>query len=91
MQTPKRGILYLAVHNQLTKKAGINRILYRKEIFCILGRLFLVPKNLRDAVIKEMEDMKLLKKESRGVIKILKCNIDIHNDINKLYKMVGLY
>jgi len=86
----KRGILYLSVHNQLVKKIGVGRTLSRKEMFCILGRHFLVPKRLKNAVIEEMVNMDLLEKENGKTLIISKIDIDLEKDANKLYKQIGL-
>lgn len=91
MNKINRGILYLSLHNQLKKKFGIGRTITRKEFFCKLGKHSQVPKNLRYVVIKEMEEKKLIKIEDRDNISLLKCDIDLEKDINKLYELAGLY
>ena len=85
----KVGLLYISLHNQLVKKIGVNRTISRKDFFCIIGKHFLVPKNLRMVVIKEMENKNLIKQTSQEII-ILKQEYDLENNINKFYKMVGL-
>lgn len=86
----KVGLLYLSLHNQLIKQVGVNKIISRKEFFCIIGKHFLVPKNLRMVVIKEMENRSLIKQENKEII-ILKPMYDLENDINKFYQMAGLF
>lgn len=73
----KFGLLYLSLHNQLVKKVGINRTITRKEFFCILGKHFLIPKSVKPLVIKEMEARKLIIKENKEEIKVLKCNVNL--------------
>ncbi len=85
------GLLYLSLHNQLLKKVGVNQVITRKEFFCILGKHFLIPKSVRPVVIKEMEERELIHRENKESIKVLKCDINIENDINTLYKKAGLY
>jgi len=89
----KIGLLYLGLHNQLVNKFGVNRIITNKELFCKLGKHYIIPKSLRYIVLKEMEELKLVKKETRDSIKILECSIDLNkeSDVNKLYRMAGLY
>ena len=85
------GLLYLSLHNQLKKKIGINRIITRKEFFIILGKHFLIPKNIRVCIIREMELMKMVEKIDRDTIKILDYELDIEKDVNKFYKTLKLF
>ena len=89
----KIGILYLGLHNQLIHKFGLNRVVSIKEVFCKLGKHYILPKNLRYIAIKEMEELKLIEKYGRNHIKILDCKLDLNKeeDVNKLYKLAGLY
>lgn len=82
------GILYLSLHNLLTRKFGVNKELSKKEMFCELGKHFLVPKPLKIIVIKEMEDLKLIKRISTGKIKVLYYNLDLRKDFHKILKDV---
>lgn len=86
----KIGILYLGLHNQLTKKYGVNQIITRKELFCKLGKHYILPKDLRHYVIKEMSEKKLIEIVNRDNIKILPCDIDIEKDQHKLFQMINL-
>jgi len=90
METLSVGILYLSFHNLLKKKIGINRYTNKKEINAMLGRHFLVPKNLRIAVIKELKNMNLIKEEKEGIL-IIDYKLDISQDANKLFKMLKLF
>ena len=85
------GLLYLSLHNQLKKKVGLNRIINRKEFFTILGKHFLIPKNVRACIVKEMELMHLIKIVNRDTFKILDFNLDIEKDANKFYKTLELF
>lgn len=85
------GLLYLGLHNQLIKKFGENKTITRKEMFCKLGKHYIMPKNLRPIVIREMEDKKLIEKIDRDNIKILPYKIDIETESNKLYEMAGIF
>jgi len=89
----KIGLLYLGLHNQLIHKFGLNKKVSIKEIFCKLGKHYILPKNMRYIAIKEMEELKLIEKLDRDNVKILDCKLNIENpdDIKKIYKMAGLY
>jgi len=90
METLSVGILYLSFHNLLKRKVGVNRYTNRKEINAMLGRHFLVPKNLRIAVIKELKNMNLIQEDSNGIM-IIDYKLDISQDANKLFKLLKLF
>jgi spore coat polysaccharide biosynthesis predicted glycosyltransferase SpsG len=90
METLNIGILYLSLHNLLKRKIGINRCTTKREINAILGRHFLVPKNLRIAVIKELKNMNLVK-EDKNEVMIIDYKLDVTQDANKLFKMLKLF
>ena len=87
----KIGLLYLGLYNQLYKKYGANKVITRKEFFCKLGKHYMIPKNLRPLVIKEMEKMVLIELVDRDNIKILTCKINIEEDHHKIFKMAGIW
>lgn len=87
----KTGLLYVSLHNQLKIKAGVTRCVSRKMFFEKLGRHFLIPKNLKIIVVKEMEALNLVRIEPNGEIRILDCDIDMENDVNELYRICGIY
>jgi spore coat polysaccharide biosynthesis predicted glycosyltransferase SpsG len=90
METLSVGILYLSFHNLLKRKIGLNRYTTKKEINAMLGRHFLVPKNLRIAVIKELKNMNLIKEDSSGIL-IIDYKLDVNEDANKLFKLLKLF
>lgn len=83
------GLLYLSLYNQLVKRVGANREITRKDFFCIIGKHFLVPKNLKNAVVKEMEDRKLIEAQGNKIL-ILENDFDMENT-SKIYLSVGLF
>jgi len=87
----KVGLLYLSLHNQLIKKIGVNRIITRKDFFAIIGRHYLIPKNLRDAAIKEMQIMGLIEKIDGSNYIVLPCDLCIEEDASKFYKALNLF
>jgi len=86
----KIGLLYLGLHNQLVKKYGENSTITRKEFFCKLGKHYMIPKDLRYWIIKEMVKVNLIERISRDKIKILKCDINLEGDRQKLAKIISL-
>ena len=84
------GLLYISLHSLLRRKVGINRYISRKDFYTILGKHFLIPKNIRIVVIKEMENKGLVSQEKED-IKILDCNLDIENDTNQWFQKVGIF
>jgi len=91
MEKLKIGLLYISLHNQLVKKVGINRSMSRKDFFCIIGKHFLIPKNIRIVIIEEMKERGLIKEESNKDITVLQGDINLEEDSNKIYKMAGLF
>jgi NurA-like 5'-3' nuclease len=87
----KFGLLYLSLHNQLCRKVEANSIITRKELFCILGKHFLIPKDKRTFIIQEMEKLELIHRENKELIKVLKCDININDNPNEVYKKAGLF
>lgn len=85
------NILYLALHNQLKKKYGIHGTISRKEFFIKLGKHHQITKHMGYLVIKEMEEMKLIKRLDRDNIKVLEIELDIEKDASKLYELAGIY
>ncbi len=85
------GLLYLSFHNSLKKVYGVNRIVSKKEIMAKLGRQFLVPKPVRILAIKELQEMGLLKEESKNEFKILDCDLKIEEDTNKFFMRMKLF
>lgn len=85
------NILYLSLYNLLRKKHKIGQPITKKEIFCELGKHFLVPKNLRQIVIFEMEKLKLLKQENSNQIILLDFEINLEKDANKFYEKFHIF
>lgn len=91
MEKLKIGLLYLSLHNQLKKKVGVGHIITIKNFYEILGRHFLIPKNLRIIMVYEMVEMELVVREGADYLKILSCDIDMERDVNKFYRKIGLF
>jgi len=89
MDSLKVGLLYLSLHNRLNKNSGRDKVITKKEFFCVIGKHFLVPKHLRYLIIKEMIDKNLIKKE-KDKLKILNTNLDLEKDTDKIYQLGNL-
>ena len=85
------NLLNLSFHNLLKKRFGINYSVHRKKAYEQLGRHYLVPKQLRIIVLKEMEEMKLIKMIDRDNFIVLNSKIDINKDTNSFFKKVKLF
>jgi predicted transcriptional regulator len=83
----KIGLLYIAFHNILLKKFKVNSIIKRKEITREIGIHAHATFGIRDYIIQEMIEKRLLEKMNRDELKILPYDIDIETEHNKLYKM----
>jgi len=90
MEKISNKILYLSFHNSLKKKFGVNKLISKEEIRIKLGRQFLVPKNLRNNAVKELEKMGLIKKQDKNSFLILEGEFDLENNPNKFYKEIGM-
>lgn len=84
------GLLYLSLHNQLIKQSGRNKIIKRKDFFCIIGKHFLIPKNLRPLIIKEMEYKKLVNRITSDEIQILNYYLNLEEDASKFSEIISL-
>lgn len=85
------NILYLCLHNLLKRRYGVDQEITKKELFCELGKHFLVPKKVKPLIIKEMEVLNLLKQQKGGTILILKNDFDLENDACKFFEYYGIY
>lgn len=82
------GLLYLSFHNSLKKVYGVNSIINERDIEIKLGRQFLVPRPLRIIAIKELVNMKLLKKVDKGLYKILDYKLNVEEDTQEFLKRI---
>lgn len=85
----EQKLLYLALYSQFKKIYGFNPI-PRKEINTKLGKHYLVPKSLREDVMKEMEEMGLIKRENRDSFVIIELNIEDKKDADIFLKKLNL-
>ena len=70
------GLLYLSLHNHLSARFGFGNEIHRKEFFCRLGRHYLLPKEYRPIVLKEMQIMGLLKPVNKNYFVLINKAMD---------------
>ncbi len=81
----------MSFHNSLKKVYGVGRVVAKKDIMAKLGRQFLVPKQLRVLAIKELENMKLIKKDSKDCFEILDYGDNIEENTSQFFKDMNLF
>ena len=91
MEKLNHKILYISLHNFLRKKAGISGMMSRKDFNCDLGRHFLIPKQMRPIVMKELENMNIIEMVDRNTIKVLECEFDLEDDPTEFYVWAGIF
>ena len=80
-------IFYLYIHSKIKEKCRGGKI-KEKEATNYLHE-WRIPREIRIAMIKELETMGLLEKMDKGYMKVNPCPIEITN-INKIYELVGI-
>lgn len=89
----KISIPYLCIYNKLKERTGNRNIINKHDCFRIMGETFHIPKQLRPAALKQMEQEGMIKDlgSTRSFeIEILKINLSV-SDVNKIYKILGLF
>jgi len=79
----------LSLHHHLKKKYGYKPI-SKKDFYALLGRHFLIPKNLRVVVLEEMKGRKLIELIDKQNIRIMGAVVDIE-DSSKFYQEMGFF
>lgn len=92
MKRSEYKIFYLACHNLLKKRYGLNREITEKQMHCELGKHFLVPKRLKRIAVDELELMGLIKRfgAKNNKFMVIKFDMDIEKDIDKLLKVLKI-
>ena len=63
--------MYLLIHQRLADKVHPHKLIWRTDMFGILGRIYHVPKIHRYEILNEMLEMGLLKNFKRDCLEIL--------------------
>lgn len=79
----------MSLHHHLKKKYGYKPI-SKKDFYALLGRHFLIPKNLRVVVLEEMKGRKLIELIDKQNIRIMGAVVDIE-DSSKFYQEMGFF
>lgn len=83
---------YLWLQGTLYKKSNRKGELNKKEAIAKLRQPpYLFPKSLCIILVKELELLGLAKSMGRFKIKVIRPEIDIEKDHNKLFQRVGLF
>jgi len=80
--------MYLTIHQKFLEKSN-GSTLSKKRAVIILANLYHVRHNLRYAVLKELENMKLIAFVNRREIEVKECKEDLE-DTSVIYKKIGL-
>lgn len=91
MKELEKGLLYLSLHRALINKWGVNAEIRIKVFYHKVGEHFLVPKNLRPVILREMEEKNLLSRPNCRVIKILPSKVDLEKEANKISHFKGVF
>ena len=80
-------VYYLYIHKKLKERSTADLMSIRDAVGYLAE--WRLPKELRIAILKELEMMQLISKEDRNYIRINYSSIDI-STVNKIYDLVGI-
>jgi len=81
---------YLWIQKKLASHADHDLIILKKEAISFL-HTYKIPKTLRPVIIKEMEDLAMIRTINVSKIKIINLDKNYIEDNSKLYHKVGFY
>lgn len=90
MSDKKIGLLYVGLHRQLVKKFGVGATITRKDFIVKVGRHYIMPKELRPLILREMVDKKLIERIDRDHLKILPLDESTINSREDLLNLYGI-
>lgn len=82
-------IIYLYIHGRLEEKYHYE-IFKLKDLFLIFARNYHINKKFHYAILKELENLKLIERTNQHSVRVIKCNVNLKN-ISKIYKKIGLF
>lgn len=88
-KTEVRCIFNLYVHSKIFEHVGSNTKIVKYKKICSYLQQWRIPKYLRVAILKELEQMCLIKKVSRNYIIIENPKVSFE-DISKIYNLVDI-
>ena len=65
------GVIYNLIHKRIKTIREPHTFIWRKDLFVILGRVYHVEKPMRQTVMREMIDNKMLKVIKQDFLEIL--------------------
>ena len=86
----KLGVLYFSLHLHLKKKFGFKPIA-KKDFYALLGRHFLIPKNLRVVVLEEMKNRNLVEMVDKQNLRVAGTVINVDNAAKEFYQKMGFF
>ena len=86
----KLGVLYFSLHLHLKKKFGF-KLIAKKDFYALLGRHFLIPKNLRICVLEEMKGMNLIEMIDKQNLRVSGTVINVDNAAKEFYQKMGFF
>jgi len=84
------NLLYICMHHRIQKESDASGMIRKKRLFELLAKLYHVHKKFWYPVLKEFENLNLVKTINSKTIQVLECDIDLENT-SKIYQMIGLY
>jgi hypothetical protein len=66
-----KGLMYGIIHRRLKDSIIGNEPICRKQLFTIFGKVYHIPKSKKYAVMRELEELKMIRCERFGEIKIM--------------------
>ena len=88
--TQRLDVLYFSLHLHLKKKFGFKPI-SKKDFYALLGRHFLIPKNLRICVLEEMKGMNLIEMIDKQNLRVSGTVINVDNAAKEFYQKMGFF
>ena len=88
--TQRLDVLYFSLHLHLKKKFGFKPI-SKKEFYALLGRHFLIPKNLRVVVLEEMKERDLVEMIDKQNLRVSGTIINVDNAAKEFYQKMGFF
>jgi len=88
--TQRLDVLYFSLHLHLKKKFGFKPI-SKKDFYALLGRHFLIPKNLRICVLEEMKEMNLIEMIDKQNLRVAGTVINVDNAAKEFYQKMGFF
>jgi len=88
--TQRLDVLYFSLHLHLKKKFGFKPI-SKKDFYALLGRHFLIPKNLRICVLEEMKEMNLIEMIDKQNLRVSGTVINVDNAAKEFYQKMGFF